>query len=428
MTVEDGQSLPLSETVLETTKHDPYAALRYRDFRLLSFGRVIAALGEQMLGVAVGWELYERTGSAFALGLVGLVQVLPVITLSLWAGHAADRYNRKKVLLLSQLLLAACSLGLAYLSFTQGSLLLVYMFLLLIGVGRAFNSPASSALLPQTVPPEVFPSAATWSSSTWQFAAVFGPALGGLMIAVFNSAVGVYLIDGVAALIYVIFVSLIRGKRVERSREAFTFKAMISGFQFIRQNKVILAAVTLDMFAVLFGGAVALLPVYAKDILQVGSEGLGWLRAAPSIGAMMMVLVITYMPPFKRAGRALLWAVIGFGIATIVFGVSRSFLLSMAALITLGAMDNISVVVRMTLLLTRSPDEMRGRVSAVNNVFIGMSNELGAFESGVTAAMFGPVLAVILGGIGTILVVLGVARTWPEIGQLGALNEQNDVA
>ena len=428
MTVEDGQSLPLSESSAQVSKHDPYAALRYRDFRLLTIGRVIASLGEQMLGVAVGWELYERTGSTFALGLVGLVQVLPVIALSLWAGHAADRYNRKLVVLISQLLLAVSSLGLAYLSLTQGSLLLVYICLLLIGLGRAFNTPAALALLPQTVPQEVYSNAATWSSSAWQFSAVFGPALGGWMIYAFNGAAEVYLVDAIAALIFVAMLAFITGKRVDKSSEAFTFKAMMGGFQFIRQNKVILAAVTLDMFAVLFGGVVALLPVFAKDILHVGSEGLGWMRAAPSIGAMTMVLIITHLPPFKRAGRALLWAVIGFGIATIVFGVSRLFLLSMVALIVLGAMDNISVVIRMTLLVTRTPEEMRGRVSAVNNVFIGMSNELGAFESGVAAAVFGPIWAVILGGIGTILVVLGVARKWPEVQQMGALNEQPDVA
>ncbi len=381
-----------------------------------------------MVSVAIGWELYERTGSAFALGLVGLVQVLPVILLVFVAGHVADRYNRKRIVLISQILLAVCTLLLAWLSFTQGSLVLVYLVLFAIGVLRAFNNPAASTLLPQTVPPEVFPSAATWSSSAWQFAAVLGPGLGGVMIGLFKSATPVFVLDTIACLIFVALVALIKGRKIAQSREAPTFRSMIAGFSFIRQSKIILAAITLDLFAVLFGGAVALLPVYAKDILQVGPEGLGWMRAAPSIGAILMVLTITYLPPFKKAGRTLLWAVAGFGVATIVFGLSKSFPLSLAMLFLLGALDNISVVIRSTLLLTRTPDEMRGRVSAVNSVFIGASNELGAFESGAVAAIGGPIFAVVSGGIGTIIVVSLVAYIWPEIRRLGKLSDKEHPA
>lgn len=420
-------SIPEQASILPSLQHDPLAALRHRDFRLLALGRFIASLGEQMVSVAIGWELYERTGSAFALGLVGLVQVLPIIVLALIAGHVTDRFNRKHVLLITQILLSGCALGLALLSYTQGSLVLVYLCLLMIGVARAFNNPAASALLPQTIPEEAFPNAATWSSSVWQFAAVMGPPLGGFAIAIFNSAVMVYLFDAVAAIMFAMLVFFIRGRQTVFSTEPMTLKSLLGGFRFIANTKVILAAITLDMFAVLFGGATALLPIFAKDILHVSSDGLGWLRAAPSIGAVVMVLLITYMPPFKKAGRALIWAVAGFGVATIVFGVSTNFYLSLAMLVLLGALDNISVVIRTILLLTHTPDEMRGRVYAVNGVFIGASNELGAFESGLASALFGPVLAVVTGGIGTILVVLGVAYIWPELRHMGSLSKSHDI-
>lgn len=417
----EGETAPVEAASPTSAKHDPYAALRFRDFRLLIIGRFIASLGEQMVSVAIGWELYERTENAFALGLVGLVQVLPVISLVFISGHIADRFNRRKIVVITQVLLGVCSLALAALTFGEGSLLLVYLVLLMVGVLRAFNNPAASTLLPQTVPPEKFTSAAAWSSSAWQFAAVFGPALGGFMIAIFKSAGEVFLLDAVAATVFAFLVLQIRGRQIAMSKEAASLKTMLAGFSFVRRSKVILAAITLDMFAVLFGGATALLPVYAKDILKVGPEGLGWLRAAPSLGAVCMVLLITYLPPFKKAGKTLLWAVIGFGVATIIFGLSNSFILSLVMLALLGAFDNISVVIRSTLLLAMTPDEMRGRVSAVNSVFIGMSNELGAFESGVAAGLFGPILAVVGGGIGTILVVLWVMWQWPQMRRLGSL-------
>ncbi len=374
-----------------------------------------------MVGVAVGWELYERTNSAFALGFVGLVQVLPVILLSLPAGHAADRYDRRRLVVGSQLLLALCSLGLALISFAQGPLALVYACLFGIGVARAFSSPASSTLLPQTVPPQHYANAATWGSSTWQLAAVMGPTLGGFLIAVSLSAALVYLCDVVACLLFVLALSMVRGRQVARSTEALNLRSLLAGVHFLRQNKILLAAITLDLFAVLLGSATMLLPVFARDILQVGPTGLGWLRAAPSIGALAMAIILAYLPPIKRAGRVLLWAVAGFGVATVVFGLSRSFALSFLMLGLLGAFDNVSVVIRHTLLLVLTPDELRGRISAVNSVFIGASNELGGFESGVAAALLGPITAVAAGGIGTILVVLVVALVWPEMRRLGRL-------
>jgi MFS family permease len=408
--------------------HDPYAALRFRDFRLLLVGRFVAAFGEQMLAFAIGWELWLRTHSELALGLVGLVQIVPIILFSLIGGHVADQYNRKRVVLVTQLVLALCTIGLTALSYAQGPLLLVYLLLFGIGVARAFNGPATSTLLPQSVPPEHFTSAATWSSSAWQVAAITGPASAGLIVAALKTASPIYLIDAGAGLVFLILVALMQGRPLALSEKSATLDSLAEGLRFIRRTKVILAAITLDMVAVLLGGATTLLPVYATDILHVGPEGLGLLRTAPSVGALLMTILIAHLPPFQHAGRILLWAVAGFGLATIVFGLSTQFWLSMLMLLALGALDNISVVIRATLMLTYTPDAMRGRASAVNSIFIGASNELGGFESGVTAALFGPVLAVVGGGIGTILVVLAVARIWPELRELKTLDAPEAVA
>ncbi len=407
-------------------RHDPYMALRYRDFRLLSIGTMISALGSQMVGVAVGWELYERTSNPFYLGMVGLVQMLPVLLFSLHAGQIADRFDRKGIVQISQAMLALCSLGLAAWSYTHGSLVLVFGCLLLIGVARAFSGPAGSSLLPQMVPPTAFMNAATWSSSSGQLAAVVGPGLGGLMIARFGSATGVYLVDTVAALTFFGMLLLIPRRAVTTVSEAATMESLLAGVRFIYRTKVVLASITLDLFAVLFGGAVALLPVYAKDILQVGPTGLGWLRTAPSVGAILVALVLAHRPPFKHAGKTLLWVVAGFGAATVVFGLSRSFWLSLAMLALLGGFDGISMVIRHTLVLVKTPDAMRGRVNAVEGVFIGASNELGAFESGLVATVFSPVIAVVSGGIGTILVVIFIALAWPDMRRLRQISEYDE--
>jgi MFS family permease len=405
-----------------STPRDPYAALRYRDFRLLITGRFITSLGNQMLSVAIGWELWLRTHSAFALGLVGLVQVIPVLLLSLPAGHVADQYNRKRIVVMAEILLALCSLGLAILSFFQGPLVLIYLCLLGIGIARSFNDPASSTLLPQAVPPEIFTSAATWGSSSWQLAAIVGPALAGLVAAWLGSVTIIYVFDVLAAITFLLLISRFKGRPLALSAKADTLDSLKEGLRFIRSTKIILAAITLDMFAVLFGGAVTLLPIYATDILKVGPSGLGLMRAAPSIGALIMALTLAHAPAFKNAGRTLLLAVTGFGVATIVFGLSTSFWLSMLMLVVLGGLDNISVVIRSTLMLTRVPDEMRGRASSVNSIFIGASNELGGFESGLAAALFGPIISVVGGGIGTILVVLAIARIWPEMREMKTLD------
>ena len=329
--------------------------------------------------------------------------------------------------------LALCFGGMALLSWRQSPVGLLYGCLFLIGVARAFYGPSASTLVPQVVPGEVFTNAVTWNSNAWQLASAVGPALGGLIIALARDATPVYALGCLGSLIYAALVASIRRVNMPTQTAQPTFKretpsvqSLIAGIHFLRQSPVLLAAITLDLFAVLFGGATALLPVYAKDILHVGPVGLGWLRAAPSVGAVSMALVVAHRPPFQRAGRAFLGSVAGFGAATIVFGVSRSFGLSLLMLFVLGALDNISVVVRSSLLLLRAPDEMRGRVSAVNSIFVSTSNELGAFESGTVAAWLGPVFAVVSGGIGTILVVIATAFIWPQLRDLGALQEPTE--
>lgn len=402
--------------------NEPYAALRFRDFRLLLFGRFVTGFGDQMLGFAIGWELWLRTRDEFALGLVGLAQVIPIIVLSLPGGHIADQYNRKRIVMVAQMLLAACALGLTLLSSTQGPIALMYLCLFGIGVARAFNSPAASTLLPQTVPPHIFTSAVTWSSSVGQLASIIGPAVAGLLVATLNSVTIIYAFDAIAAISFAILVSLIRGRQIALSRKSATLESLKEGLRFIRNTKVIMAAISLDMLAVLLGGAMALLPVYATDILHVGADGLGLMRAAPAVGALLMAVSLAHLPPFRHAGKTLLAAVAGFGAATIVFGLSQLFWLSLLMLLLLGALDNISVVIRHSLLLLRTPDEMRGRASAVNSIFISASNELGGFESGTVAALFGPIFAVVSGGVGTIIVVLVIARLFPQLRGLQTLD------
>lgn len=385
-------------------------------------------MGSQMLSLAIGWELYVRTSSALALGFVGLVQVIPVLTLFLLTGHVADHYNRKAVVIGAQLTLVLTSLGLAALSYWQGSFVGIYGCLLLIGVGSAFSGPAASALPAEVVPEVAFENAMTWRSSSQQLAAVLGPALGGLIIAVFQGTTPAYILSALASLIFVILLLFMREGRVtgyatRRRREPPTLRSLGEGIGFLRRTPVLLAAITLDLFAVLFGGATTLLPIFARDILQVGPAGFGWLRAAPSVGAVCMALYLAHRPPLQRAGPTLLLAVSGFGVATILFGLSRSFLISLAALFIIGGLDNVSVVVRSTLMLTRTPNEMRGRVAAINGLFISTSNQLGGFESGLTAQIFGPVLSVVGGGIGTGLVVLAIAALWPELRRLRTLRE-----
>ncbi|MBD2198987.1 MULTISPECIES: MFS transporter [Calothrix] len=407
----------------EGKEHDSFAALRFRDYRLFTLGRVLLFTGSQMQTVAIGWELYERTNSAMVLGGVGLAQVIPMIALTLIAGHVADRRDRKFTTLLSIFLLAICSLALAVVSYTQGAISLFYTCLVFTGIARAFLKPASDAMMWQLIPTSVFTNAATWNSTSFQLATVIGPALGGFAIAGLGNATGVYILAAVAAFLCFALTLPIKQQNTALSQEPISLRTLAGGAEFVWKNQIIFAAITLDMFAVLLGGAVALLPIFAKDILHVGPVELGYLQAAPSIGALIMAVTLAHLPPMRKAGPALLWSVVGFGVVTIIFGLSRSFWLSLLMLALSGALDSISVVIRHTLVQIRTPNHLRGRVAAINSVFISASNELGGFESGLAAALFGPIVSVVGGGIGTILVVIATAMIWPEMRKLGALHE-----
>jgi MFS family permease len=402
--------------------HDPYGALRFPDYRRLLAGSVLASVASTVQSVAVGWELYERTNSAAALGMVGLVQFLPILLLSLPAGQVADRYSRKGQFLIAQAGIAFASLGLLALSAWQGPVQLMYLCLLLGGISQAFSTPARWSLVPQVVPAPLLGNAVTWNSSGFQIASVAGPALAGLLLWALGSAAWVYGLAALCSLACIGLILPIRPQSEGQRPTAVSLRSLLAGIEFVAGSKLMLAAITLDLFAVLLGGATALLPIFARDILQVGPAGLGWLRAAPAVGAFLMALVLAHRAPMRRPGVALLWAVVGFGAATIVFGFSTSFILSFLMLALTGALDNISVVVRGTMVQVLTPDSMRGRVSAVNGIFISSSNQLGDFESGVTAWLFGPVISVVGGGIGTILVVLAVIFLWPDIIGLGPLH------
>jgi MFS family permease len=418
---DDGRAT--GEDAARPVAHDPYAVLRIPGFRRFVAAAMLATIASQMQGVAIGWEIYERTSSQFALGLVGLAQVLPVLLLSIPAGHAADRYSRKGQIVLANGLLMAASAGLAVLSIARGPVGLIYVLLVLAGVGQAFLRPARWALLPQIIGREHLLSAVTWNTSAWQTSAMAGPAAGGLVIAATGGATACYFVSAVCTVGVILLVLTLRPRPVARDSQPVTLRSLLAGLRFVLRTDLILATMTLDLLAVFLGGATALLPVYARDILAIGPIGLGWLRAAPSIGSFSMALVLAHRPPLRRAGKSLLWAVAGFGLVIIIFGLSRNPYLSFAMLLLSGALDNISVVVRQTLVQMLTPDEMRGRVSAVNTIFIASSNELGEFESGVVAGLFGTVPAVVGGGIGTLLVVLGVIRIWPTLPRLGSLHD-----
>ncbi len=405
------------------TRHDPYRSLREPGFRRYLTGNVLGTFGLQMQAVAVGWELYERTHSALALGLVGLVQVAPIMLFFLPVGHVVDRYDRRKVLMTAQAALAAGGLGLAAVSRFHGSVPLMYVFLGLSGTARAFVGPSKSSLLPEIIPLETFQNAVAWNSGGWQIAEVVGPAAGGALLALTRDPALVYLSHATLALGFLGLVAGVSPRAKHRPGPAASLDSLLEGARYVWRTRILLAAITLDLFAVLLGGAVALLPVYAKDILHVGPAGLGWLLAAQAMGAVATTLVLAHRPPLRHAGPALLRAVALFGVAIITFGISRSYLLSFAALAVAGAADSVSVVIRSTLAQLGTPRELRGRVSAVNSLFVGTSNELGYFESGAVASLFGPVISVVSGGIGTLLVVGLVAAGWPEVRRLGRLED-----
>jgi MFS family permease len=437
-------------------RHDPYAAFRSRGFRFFTSGNLLSIIGRQMLAVAVELEIYRRTHSATALGLVGLVFAIAIVGLSLPAGHLADRISRKHIILVAQIFSAITSALLALVSwqhlaipqlsilqasnrgltaiaavfekhdqtfhFDDASIPLIYVLLFLGAIARTFSWAARSSFFPTLVPRDAFSNAVTWNSSVFQIGSVVGPALSGFVVAHQGFPI-VYAIDAITSTLFFLLVLPIpRAPQARERKEQTTWQSLAAGAKFVFSRKVILATITLDLFAVLLGGSVALLPIFADQILHCGPVGLGWMRAAPAIGAFGMALAVAYLPPMRQAGKTLLWCVVGFGLATIIFGLSKVLWLSLATLFLLGAVDSVSVIIRGSIVQLVTPDEMRGRVSSVNNIFIGTSNEFGALESGLTAALFGPVISVVGGGIGTIVVVIGAALKWPEIRKIGKLD------
>ncbi len=384
--------------------------------------RFVTVIATEMQAVAVAWQIYSTTHRPLDLGLVGLAQFAPGVLLFLIAGHTADRLPRQRIIATCYGAFAVCSaLLLALALHGIATVWPIYAVLLGNGVVRAFNGPAGQAFTPLLVSPEDFPNAITWGSSIFQAATVLGPTAGGLIYGLARSPVPVYCCAGAGYLIALILVSRIRLEPIVRPRAAATSELILEGLRYIWRNKLILGSISLDLFAVLLGGAVALLPVYARDILNVGAYGLGMLRSAPAVGAVLMALALAYRPLRRHAGLTLFACVFGFGLFTVVFGLSRSVVVSLVALAMLGACDMVSVIVRHTLVQLTTPDAMRGRVSAVNVLFIGASNEVGQFESGITAQWFGTVPAVVLGGMGTIGVVLLWAWLFPSLRRVDTL-------
>ena len=399
--------------------HDPYAALRFRDFRLYMVGWVFSVIGSQILEVAVAWDLYQRTKSAMALGWVGLVSAAPIILLALPAGQIADRFDRRRIMVTMQILTTSCAVGLGILSIFAGPIWAIYAILFMSAVGKAIGWPARAALVPSLLPTHILHNAIAWNTSGFESAAMAGPALGGILIA-WNHTIP-YFVTALCGFVFIATIIPIRKRPTPSRQEPATLKSLAAGVRYVIDNQIILAIISLDLFAVLLGGAAYILPIFAIKILGVGARGYGWLRASPALGALSGAILMAHLPPLKRAGRAMLMAVFCYGLATIVFGLSGNFWLSIAMLFLTGVFDNVSVVVRHTLVQVLTPDSMRGRVSAVNNIFIGASNELGGFESGLTARFFGPIISVVGGGIGTLIVVGLTTVIWPQVRKFGSL-------
>ncbi|HTE66596.1 MAG TPA: MFS transporter, partial [Candidatus Binatia bacterium] len=394
------------------------AALVYPDLRRYLSARFLVAIGLQMLTVAVGWEIYDRTRNPLDLGLIGLSQFLPFIVLILPAGHVADRYDRRRIQMACYLVYAAAALILLGLSLAEvRSTLPVFGVMAVFGTARAFNMPSSQSLLPNLVPPAAFGNAVALNTSLFQLATISGPAVAGLLL-----LLGTEVVYAVVAALFLggslVVVGLTAGGRGEQPREPLSLAGLLSGITFVRGSRPVLGAMSLDLFAVLFGGATALLPAFASDVLHVGPTGLGLLRAAPAVGAAIVGAFLAARPIRAGVGRWLFGGVAVFGAATLVFGISGSFGLSLVALAVLGGADMASMYVRHLLVQLQTPDLIRGRVSAVNSVFIGASNELGEFESGLTAAWWGIVPAVLVGGLATLAVAVIWARVFPVLWHL----------
>jgi MFS family permease len=408
-------------TAIDQPQNHGTAAFQFSGFRLYQIARFCIVFCTEMQSVAVGWQVYEITKRPLDLGLTGLVQFLPGVALFLVAGHVTDRFDRRKLLSICYIGYALSSALLLIVTLHEEALhraqtvAPIFAILFIVGCVRSFSMPASRALLPQLVPEEQFQSAVAWNSGIFQGATILGPALGGVMYAAFRGPAPVYATALVVGLLATFTTFRIKVESKPRVREQFSIKTVFAGFHYIWNHKLVFGSISLDLFAVLLGGAVAMLPIYAREILKTGPWGLGLLRSAPGIGAGVMALLIAFRPIRKRAGATMLWCVAAFGVFTIVFGLSRSLPLSMLSLLFVGAADMVSVVVRGVLIQIETPDEMRGRVNAVDMIFIGASNELGEFESGLAAQWLGAVPSVVLGGVGTLIIVAAWAWMFPEL-------------
>ncbi len=405
-------------------KHDAYAVLKIADFRLFLTFRFFTTIAFQMQSIIVGWQMYELTKDPLALGLIGLAEALPNIAVALFAGHAADRYNRKTIIVWFTLLFLVGTFALFLFTVPKLGIIAalgvlpIYLVVAVSGVSRAFLYPSIVALMSQIVPRELYTNSSTWSSTVWQLAAITGPAIGGLVYGFFGVRVaylGVLLFLAVA----LILLSLVKNHPAPPRIEGETLvNRLATGLKFVYHNQILLGAMSLDMFAVLFGGAVAMLPIFAAEVLKVGPQGLGFLRAAPMVGAVMMSVVLAYRPPMVHAGRNMMIGVAGFGLSIILFALSHNFYLSLVLLMFSGMFDNISVIIRATAMQLITPNEMRGRVASVNAIFIGSSNEIGSFESGLAARLIGLIPSVIFGGIMTLGIVGFTARFAPKLRKL----------
>ena len=423
--------MSVSPTEAESPR-DTFAALRFPNFRRYILALFTLTLGIQIQGTVVGWQIYDLTRDPLALGLVGLAEALPAISMSLFAGHVADTRDRRRIALTALLVLVGCSIGLWWLGHPHPIALgeltaparvrAIYAVIVVSGVARAFLQPARQALSAELVPRTLYSNAVTWRSGSWQLAAVLGPALGGLLYAIGGITLS-YAVDAILMSFAVVLLFTVRHRSPVRDvTQAEPMRvAILGGLRFVFGDSLLLSALTLDLFSVLFGGAVALLPVFAGEILNAGPTGLGLLRAAPAVGAVISSILLTRFPPFAHSGRNLLLAVTGFGLCTIGFGLSRSLPLSIAFLALGGASDMVSVVIRSLMLQMRTPEALLGRVSSVNQIFIGSSNEIGAFESGLTARWWGAVTAVVVGGAATLAVAATVAWRVPRLRRLGQL-------
>jgi MFS family permease len=410
------------------------AAFRSRDFRLYQSARLMVILGAEAQSVAVAWQVYQITHSALDLGLTGLALFLPGLFFMLAAGHAADRYDKRKIILCCYGLQAVCTAVLLWLSLSDwalrgGRVWPIYAVLVGIGLGRAFSGPAASAMLPSLVPKDHFVNAVTWGATVYQTANMSGPAVGGLLftlplmgaLARWKGAPLVYVFTLAMLMGFIMLVGMIRTPMVRGEKKAFSVRTVLAGLEYVWRTKLLLGSISLDLFAVMLGGAVALLPIFATDILHAGPRGLGLLRAMPSVGALAVSLTMVVRPIKRQAGALMLTCVAIFGAATVVFGLSKSMWVSLVALVVVGASDMVSVVIRSSMLQLATPPEMRGRVSAVNWLFVGASNEFGEFESGVTAQWWGAVPAVVIGGIGSLVVTAAAAGLFPQLRRADAL-------